>query len=158
MRDVESPITTVGSFEVFFNEAEPRLHDALSACLGGELGREATADALVFGWENWERVGSMDNPVGYLYVVGRNRGRKARRTRRAGLPLVEGFRLPWIEPGLVDALAGLPERQRVVVTLVYGFEWTLAEVADLLGLKKTTVQNHADRGLSKLRSKLGVGA
>lgn len=37
MRDVESPITTVGSFEVFFNEAEPRLHDALSACLGGEL-------------------------------------------------------------------------------------------------------------------------
>lgn len=155
MREVEGPIK-VDSFEVFFKEAEPRLHDALSACLGGNLGREATADALVHGWENWERVGAMDNPIGYLYVVGRNRGRKARRTRRVGLPLVEKSRLPWIEPGLVDALAGLPERQRVVVTLVYGFEWTLAEVADLLGLKKTTVQNHAERGLSKLRSDLGV--
>lgn len=157
MRDVEGPVTAVDSFEVFFKEAEPRLHDALSACLGGELGREATADALVFGWENWERVESMENPIGYLYIVGRNRGRKTRRTRRVGLPLVEKSRSPWIEPGLVDALAGLPERQRVVVTLVYGFEWTLAEMAELLGVKKTTVQNHAERGLSRLRSNLGAG-
>jgi RNA polymerase sigma factor (sigma-70 family) len=156
MRDAEGPIT-VNSFEVFFKEAEPRLHDALSACLGGELGREATADALAYGWENWERVGSMDNPIGYLYVVGRNRARKARRTRRVGFSLVEESRLPWIEPGLPDALSGLPERQRVAVTLVYGFEWTLVEVAELLGVKKTTVQNHAERGLLKLRSKLGVG-
>lgn len=156
MRDSEGSIT-VDSFEVFFKEAEPRLHDALSACLGGELGRESTADALAFGWENWDRVASMDNPIGYLYVVGRNRARKARRSRRVGVPLVEESRLPWIEPGLPDALAGLPERQRVVVTLVYGFEWTLAEVADLLGVRKTTVQNHAERGLSKLRSNLGAG-
>jgi len=156
MRDVEEPIT-VDSFEVFFKEAEPRLHDALSACLGGELGREATADALAYGWENWERVESMDNPIGFLYVVGRNQARKVRRTRRVGIPLVEVSRLPWIEPGLPGALSGLPERQRVVVTLVYGFEWTLAEVAELLGVKKTTVQNHAERGLSRLRSNLGVG-
>lgn len=156
MRDLEGPIAG-DSFEVFFKEAEPRLHDALSACLGGELGREATADALAFGWENWKRVGVMANPIGYLYVVGRDKGRRAQRVRRPVLPLVEESRLPWVEPGLVDALARLPERQRVAVTLVYAFEWTLAEVADLLGLKKTTIQNHAERGLSNLRSSLGVG-
>lgn len=143
-------------FEVFFKEAEPRLHDALTACLGSELGREATVDALAYGWENWERVGSMANPIGYLYVVGRDRGRKARQGQRVALPLAEESRLPWIEPGLVGALASLPERQRVVVTLVYGFEWTLSETADLLGLKKTTVQNHAERGLARLRLRLGV--
>ena len=156
MRDLEGPIA-LDSFEVFFKEAEPRLHDALSACLGSELGREAAVDALAFGWENWEKVGVMANPIGYLYVVGRDRGRRSRRRRRVVVPLVEESRLPWVEPGLVGALAGLPERQRVVVTLVYGFEWTLSETADLLGLKKTTVQNHAERGLSKLRSSLGVG-
>jgi len=156
MRDLEGPIA-LDMFEVFFKEAEPRLHDALSACLGSELGREATADALAFGWENWERVRLMDNPVGYLYVVGRDRGRKARLSRRVVLPLMEVSRLPWIEPGLVNALARLPERQRVVVTLVYGFEWTLTETAEFLRLKKTTVQNHAERGLSKLRLSLGVG-
>lgn len=155
MRDLEGPIA-LDSFEVFFKEAEPRLHDALSACLGGELGREATCDALAYGWENWERIRSMANPVGYLYVVGRDRGRKARKGRRVAMPLVEESRLPWVEPGLAAALARLPERQRVVVTLVYGFEWTLSEVAGLLGVKKTTVQNHADRGLSKLRTRLGV--
>lgn len=156
MGDLEGSIV-VDSFEVFFREAEPRLHDALSACLGSELGRESTADALAHGWENWDRVRSMQNPIGYLYVVGRDRGKKARRRRRAALPLVEASRLPWIEPGLPIALAGLPERQRLVVTLVYGFDWTLAEAAELLGLRKTTVQNHAERGLSKLRRSLGVG-
>ena len=155
MRDLEGPIA-VDTFEAFFKEAEPRLHDALSACFGSQLGREATAEALAHGWENWEKVESMENPIGYLYVVGRDRGRKARRTKRVRLPLAEESRLPWIEPGLPDALAGLPERQRVAVTLVYGFEWTLSEVADLLGLKKTSVQNHTERGLSKLRSILGA--
>jgi DNA-directed RNA polymerase specialized sigma24 family protein len=156
MRDLEGPIA-VDSFELFFKEAEPQLRDALSACLGSELGREATADALAFGWENWNRVSEMANPIGYLYVVGRDRTRRSRRGRRAVLPLVEESRLPWVEPGLVGALARLPERQRVVVTLVYGYDWTLNEVAGLLGVKKTTVQNHAERGLSKLRSSLGVG-
>ena len=50
----------------------------------------------------------------------------------------------------------LPERQRVVITLVYGYEWTLSEVAELLGTTKTTVQNHAERGLARLRKSLGV--
>jgi hypothetical protein len=34
------------SFEVFVKETEPRLHDALSAALGNDLGSEATAEAL----------------------------------------------------------------------------------------------------------------
>ena len=115
-----------------------------------------TADALSYAWENWGRVRTMANPIGYLFVVGRDRGRKARRRRRTLLPLAEESRLPWVEPGLVEALAELPERQRVVVTLVYGFEWTFAETAKLLGLRKTTVQNHAERGISKLRTRLKV--
>lgn len=93
------------SFESFFKEAEPRLNDALSACLGGELGRQAACEALAYGWENWDRVRSMDNPIGDLYVVGRDRGRKAQRQRRVVLPLVEASRVPWVEPALVDALA-----------------------------------------------------
>ena len=43
-----------------------------------------------------------------------------------------------------------------MITLVYGYEWTLSEVAELLGTTKTTVQNHAERGLARLRKSLGV--
>ena len=35
--------------------------------------REATVEALSYGWEHWARVAAMANPVGYLYVVGRDR-------------------------------------------------------------------------------------
>jgi RNA polymerase sigma factor (sigma-70 family) len=44
----------------------------------------------------------------------------------------------------------------VVITLVYGYDWTLSEVAELLGTSKSTVQKHAERGLGKLRKSLGV--
>jgi DNA-directed RNA polymerase specialized sigma24 family protein len=40
--------------------------------------------------------------------------------------------------------------------LVYCFDWTMSETAELLGMGKSTVQTHAERGLSKLRARLGV--
>ena len=55
-----------------------------------------------------------------------------------------------------DALARLPERQRVVVYLVFGHEWSMSEVAALLGVEKATVQKHVERGMAKLRRRLGV--
>jgi RNA polymerase sigma factor (sigma-70 family) len=64
--------------------------------------------------------------------------------------------MPWVEPGLPRALNGLSEKQRVAVVLVCGFGWQLREVAELFGVKTTTVQNHVDRGLAKLRLDLEV--
>lgn len=148
--------STESGFEVFVKDAEPRLREALSAALGSDRGREATADALAYAWEHWERVSGMDNPVGYLYVLGRNRGRKALRRKTVTLLPVDSSGMPWVEPGLVDALGALPERQRVVVMLIHCFEWTMSEAADLLGVSKSTVQSHAERGLAKLRRRLGV--
>jgi RNA polymerase sigma factor (sigma-70 family) len=60
------------------------------------------------------------------------------------------------EPGLPAALAGLTQRQRVAVVLVHGYGYTLREVAELTGIRQTTVQNHLNRGLARLRSTLGV--
>ena len=39
--------TTTGQFTDFVSVVEPRLRRALSAAFGSELGREATAEALV---------------------------------------------------------------------------------------------------------------
>jgi RNA polymerase sigma-70 factor (ECF subfamily) len=61
-----------------------------------------------------------------------------------------------VEPQLPRALANLSERQRVTVVLVHSFHWSLAEVADQLGVAKGTVQNHLERGLRALREELGV--
>jgi RNA polymerase sigma factor (sigma-70 family) len=62
----------------------------------------------------------------------------------------------WVEPGLSAALARLSEKQRLVVALLYGYQWSMSEVAALLDVSKGTVQSYADRGLKRLRRKLGV--
>ena len=144
------------SYEAFVREVEPRLHDALSATLGNDLGREATAEVLAYAWEHWPRLSQMSNPAGYLYVRGRERGRRQLRHRPVALMPAPESRTPWVEPGLPDALSGLPTQQRVVVMLLHCYEWTMSEVADFLEVSKSTVQTHAERGMAQLRNRMGV--
>lgn len=145
------------TFETFFERVEPRLRESLSATVGIEAGREAAVDALAYAWEHWDRVRRMQNPAGYLYVVGRDRARRAsRRPRRPKLVRVDNERAPWVEPGLPAALEALPEQQRVVVMLMHCAQWTMSEVAELLQVSKSTVQTHAERGMAQLRERMGV--
>ncbi len=151
--------TPSASFTEFFSEAEPRLRRALCVAFGRDLGLEATAEALAWGWEHWDRMRQMQNPTGYLYRVGRSRIRSEwrHRSRRATIfDPVDRNRLPWVEPGLPRAMAALSERQRLTVGLVHGFGWTQQDVADMLRVSPGTIKNHLDRGMSKLRSSLGV--
>jgi DNA-directed RNA polymerase specialized sigma24 family protein len=144
------------SYTEFVHEAEKRLRQALSTAFGPEIGRDAAAEALVYGWEHWERLVGMENPVGYLYRVGRSRGVEMSRRRPVALPTVPLAALPWVEPGLPDALERLTEQQRTVVLLLHSYEWTMSEVADLLGISKASVQTHADRAMKRLRRRLKV--
>ncbi len=137
----------------FARNAEPRLRIALAAAVGQDLGQEATAEALAYGWEHWERLQTMDNPVGYLYRVGRSR---VRPPRRLHLPPVTAAHTPRVEPALPAALAKLSDRQRVAVVLVHGFDWRTEEVASLTGVDAPTVATHLRRGLAKLRRSLKV--
>ena len=59
-------------FAAFFAVAEPRLRRALVAAYGADRGGDATSEALVYGWQHWDRVREMANPVGYLYRVGQS--------------------------------------------------------------------------------------
>ena len=58
------------AFTAFATDVGSRLRIALSARFGPELGAEATADALLYAWQHWERVRGLKNPAGYLYRVG----------------------------------------------------------------------------------------
>jgi hypothetical protein len=50
----------------FVNDHERRLRPSLSAACGDVAGSDAAADALAYGWEHWERIKDMENPIGYL--------------------------------------------------------------------------------------------
>ncbi|HEX5614247.1 MAG TPA: sigma factor-like helix-turn-helix DNA-binding protein [Acidimicrobiia bacterium] len=146
----------VEGFTEWAGTAEPRVRHAVTAAFGPQIGSDATAEALAIAWQRWGEVRAKSNPVGYVYGIARNAARRMARSRApVSLPDVPQH-LPRVEPALPGALAALPEQQRLVVSLLYGYEWTMSEVAELLGIAKTTVQNHAERGLRSLREALGV--
>ena len=52
---------------------------------------------------------------------------------------------------VLDALRGLPARQREVLALRYYSELSEAEIADALGISRGAVKSHASRGAAALR-------
>jgi DNA-directed RNA polymerase specialized sigma24 family protein len=142
------------NFDEFYADAEPRLRRALVAALGSTRGRDATVEALSFAWERWDLVRTMAKPLAYLFRVGQTRTQT--RPPRAVFPAPADAGMPWIEPALPQALLGLSTHQRVCVVLAHGYGWTHREIADLLELSASTVQNHVERAMAKLRNALEV--
>lgn len=153
-----APPSPAAEFESFVRDTEPRLRRALVAAYGFEDGRDAAAEALGFAWEHWDRVRGMANAAGYLFRVAQSRRRRRKQPVLSGTALfgTAGWTEHRFEPGLPAALATLSERQRLAVVLVHGYGYTQREVAELTGIRPTSVQNHVQRGLARLRDHLGV--
>lgn len=153
--DVSTVTDERAAFTLFVAEVEPRLRRAFTLLRGFDGGSDATAEALAWGWEHWADLKNMANPAGYLYRVGFSR---TRRRRRPVLPIPPPQQPPGFEPALVPALKRLTERQRTAVVLIHGCQWTHEEVAEALGLTKSSVATHQQRALERLRKDLGVDA
>jgi DNA-directed RNA polymerase specialized sigma24 family protein len=144
------------TFSSFVDENETELRHALTARFGLEVGKEAAVDALAYGWEHWDRLYSIDEPVAHLYAVGKDRVHRMKQSRRVVFPTVPVEHTPSVEPGLSQAISDLPERQRSVVLLINGYDWTHDEVADVLNVSTSSVQRHGDRAMDALGRKLGI--
>ena len=141
------------AFEAFVGHAEPRLRIALTAVYGQAAGRDAAADALAYGWDHWDRVSVMEDPVGHLYRIGRASRRRRQESRWADVPLSETSD---VAPGLPKVIASLSEKQRLAVVLVHAYGWTPAEVAGMVGTSASAVERDLAKGLARLGTSLGV--
>lgn len=117
MDDTEQDRLTVSAegFDQFYREVEPRLRRALLS-LGNSAAQEATAAAMAYGFENWDRVRRMENPVGYLYRVGRNSVRNRRKPLRHVVPDIA------VEHGFEPALPRLLRRHAAPTILHFSDE------------------------------------
>jgi RNA polymerase sigma factor (sigma-70 family) len=140
-------------FEAFVHDARMRLRRALVSAVGIDNVDDAVSGALEWACTHRHQLQSMDNPMGYLFRVGQSSVRKRRRVR---LVPDESVTLPEVEPGLIPALRSLTPRDRVAVWLAHGCGWTHAEIAQALGVKRTTASTHVSRGMAVLRRRLGV--
>jgi RNA polymerase sigma factor (sigma-70 family) len=143
------------NFDRFTAEAGERLRRVLVAQHGVEIGNDVTDEALAYAWEHWERVSAMENPIGYLYRVGRSATRRHERwNRRPTLPAESHVPEEPGDPGLHAALVRLKESQRVCVVMVHVYDWTYEQTAAVLGISLAAVRNHLHRGLRQLRREL----
>jgi RNA polymerase sigma-70 factor, ECF subfamily len=151
------------SFDDFFQEQAQQLFRRMCLVTGdrGEA-EEILQDAFLSLYERWDRVASMDDPVGYLYRTAFNRWK--RRSRRAARELrtltgavdrSDEFAGVDQRDALDRGLAALTPRQRAAIVLTEMLGYTSPEAAELLGVRDVTVRSLASQGRSTLRTVLG---
>ena len=141
----------------FVREVEPRLRRALVATYGPVDGREATVDALSWAWEHWDQMQQIRHPVAFLYRVGQSAVRRFGSRPMPVDPLKAATAsIPEISPELLPALARLSPQQRTIVVLVHAHGWPQADVAELLDVNPSTVREHLNRAITRLRDDLEV--
>lgn len=136
------------AFEEFFAAERTRLHRALFAITGSRAEAEDIGqDAFLRVWERWDRVGTLDDPAGYLHRTAMNIFRDRRRRlivslRRAVHLSPESSEYDAVEARSVAAsvLGSLPPRQRAAVVLTEGLGYSAEEAGRMLGIKGSTVR------------------
>jgi DNA-directed RNA polymerase specialized sigma24 family protein len=82
----DAPLDELGAsrtFEAFYQAEARTLFRRIWLVTGNRAEAELMQDAFLSVWQRWDRVGGMDNPLGYLYRTAMNLFRK--RYRRAML-------------------------------------------------------------------------
>jgi RNA polymerase sigma-70 factor (ECF subfamily) len=157
------PADRTDGFEAFFEDHHVDLFGALYLITRDRHeAEEIMQDAFLKVLERWDRVSSLEDPVGYLYRTAMNLFRK--RWRRASVMLrrTAGLSDRDDEISVIEtrvdvarALATLSPRQRAVVVLTELLEFSSEEAGRMLGIAPGTVRMHASRGRAALADVLG---
>ena len=148
-------------FEAFYAGHLPRVVRACALVLldRGDA-EDVAAEAFARLWSHWGQIHGDDHAGGYVFKTAMRlcskRRHRAAREVVGMVPERSQVIDPYSRMSVVDALRGLPLRQRQSVVLRdwAGFETT--EVARILGMKESTVRVHLARGRVALRSVLAA--
>lgn len=113
-------------------------------------------------WARWQRISATDDPVAYLnrvlinlHLSSRRRKDVVQRLRGMGVRSVtapDPSEEVTARAAMAEALGQLTSQQRLVLTLRYGADMSVEEIAAALDCSPGTVKTHASRGRQKLRS------
>jgi len=138
-----------GTFEAFYDAQSETLFRRLWLVTRNRAeAEEIMQEAFLKVWERWDRVGTMDDPVGYLYRTAMNVFRK--RHRRAVLALRRTVRRS-PEPDHFSAvedrdvvrriLGSLTPRQRAALVLTEMLGFSAEDAGRALGIQASTVRS-----------------
>jgi DNA-directed RNA polymerase specialized sigma24 family protein len=145
-------------FESFYRDGYADIARALTVTLGNlDLAQEATDEAMVRAYARWDKIGAYENPGGWVYRVGLNWARSARRRLSRVAPFHERpvVDAPVSDPANAAALQDLDVSLRAVVVCRLLLDWSVDETATALRIKPGTVKSRLHRALIQLERTLG---
>ncbi len=149
-------------FDVLFADEHERIYRGLLFITGSRSdAEELMQDAFLKLWERWDRAGSIEDPVAYLFRIALNgsrmRARRAVRASRKLLPLSGGEADPFehveAREDLRLLLRGIPDRQRTALVLTEIFGYTSEQAGEIMRVRAGTVRMLASQGRAALRGK-----
>lgn len=147
------------SFEEFFEHHRSRLFGALCLVTGSRQEAEEIAqEAFLKVWERWDRVSTLDDPVGFLFRTAmnlfKNRVRRASVAARkvfATTPDPDALAAVEDRDELVRSMRALTSHQRAALVLTGYVGLTSEEAAKVLGTRASTVRALATKGRATAR-------
>lgn len=148
-------------FETCFREQYPRLVAlGVATCGDREVARELAQETMLRAHDRWDQVGEYDAPVAWLRRVMTNllidhlRSASVERTAldRFGARPARAPGEPDVGHAWSQLVAPLSPSQRMVVTLYYGEDRSVEEIAEILDIAVGTVKS----GLAKARARLAA--
>lgn len=134
-----------------------------------QVTEEIIQDIFVSIWQKKEQLPTLSSFRGYLYTIARNRVISYLRSVKTRYKMVDLDETPpetsradtdhlvlykQYYKMVLDAIALLPERKREVFTLSLEEDLTLDEMAERLGLSKSTVKQHLYSATNSIREYL----
>jgi RNA polymerase sigma-70 factor (ECF subfamily) len=164
-RGEEGDLTDDASFEEFYEANVRRVFTALCLVTGDRHEAEEIAqEAFVRVFERWDRVGTLEDPTGYVFRVSMNVFRN--RFRRTSLALRRALSLA---PNQTDDVAALETRdevvrllreldpqQRAAVVLTAILDYSAEEAGALLRLRASSVRSLTSRARARMRHEVVV--
>ncbi|CAN5616974.1 SigE family RNA polymerase sigma factor [soil metagenome] len=128
-----------------------------------ETAEEVVQDSFVAMHGAWRSLREPEKGLAYLRqtVVNRSRSVLRRRGVQARYVPPVGRDVPGADEdaivserrsAVLEAMRGLPDRQREVLALRYYLDLSEADIASTLGISRGSVKTHASRGVAALRS------
>jgi RNA polymerase sigma-70 factor (sigma-E family) len=150
-------------FTAFYRHEAPRIVRTVAVVVrDAALAEDAVAEAFARAWARWAQVRSHERPVAWVIRVALNdcnsRFRRRRVERRKAHAVARSDHVEDPEPpaGHVwEAVARLPERERMLIALRYVADLRQADIAELLGVAPGTVASGLNRGRRRLGIELG---
>ena len=153
-------MTPAEDFDEFVRATGTRLlRTAVLLCGDPHLAEDLTQTTYAKVFVNWRKVTRADNPVAYTRAMLVRTYLSHRRRRSASeIPIdtppetAQGPDDATLRLDLLSALALLSPADRTVLVLRYWEDLSVAQTADLLGIKETTCRARASRALARLRT------